>query len=70
MAKRVLLECDACGGRKDVSTASGKRGGIPFTVDLCGKCWAGMLESYAIQSGIRIPKREFIVYDDISDIPR
>lgn len=70
MAKRVLLECDACGGRKDVATTSGKREGVPFTADLCNKCWVGMVEAYAIQSGLRPPKREFFVYDDISDIPR
>jgi len=69
MAKRMLLECDACGSTRTVATVSGKRETLPFTVDLCSKCWSAVVADYHLKEGSRSPRKEFIVYEDISDIP-
>lgn len=70
MAKRTLLECDACGSIVDVETLTGRRGSIPYTGDLCPKCWSRLVEEFSIKTGSKGPKREFHVYSDISDIPK
>lgn len=70
MAKRTLLECDGCGGTTSVTTIQGRRGNAPFTADLCEECWSQMTEDYGIQVGSRARRKDFVVYSDISDIPK
>lgn len=70
MAKRTLLECDGCGDTTKVVTIQGKRGNTPFTADLCEECWTQMIEDYGIQAGSRARRKDFVVYADVSDIPK
>lgn len=70
MAKRTLLECDGCGATAKVVTVQGKRGNTPFSADLCEECWTQMAEDYGIQVGSRARRKDFVVYADVSDIPR
>ena len=70
MARRTLLECDGCGSTTKVVTIQGKRGHAPFSCDLCDECWTQMTEDYGIQAGSRARRKDFVVYEDVSDIPR
>ena len=70
MAKRMLLECDGCGTARGVTQITGKKDAVPFTVDLCDKCWKQLSEDWHFQVGSRASRKEFVVYSDIKDIPK
>lgn len=64
-----VLECDRCSSRDGVVTLDGKRGGIPFTGDLCEVCWDRLVEEFGVRPGTRSQKKKFEVLDDVSQIP-
>jgi protein-arginine kinase activator protein McsA len=66
MAELIVLVCDKCGGKKNVTQITVLRSGKKLRGELCDKCWTEMSKTYhLISKGRGWAAKEVVAFDDI-----